>query len=313
MVERLSLSSRGADDVESTWRRVVPSARLNGLDRRRVSFDWTSLALPGLSVVGYDLAASVRSAVEPHDQLMACRVVTTEGWVGDGRSDLDPGSPWLAGERGMRAGWHGRAHVRALVFDRAEAERTARRIVGDDRLALRVSDPAPHDVGAARRWEHAYRYVRDALVALAEDDLPAPVWEAELRRHAFAVTLAAFPTTFRDALDRSAQRRAAPATVRRAMSFIEAHAHEPITVDDIAAAARISTRGLQYAFRRATGMAPTEFLRDVRLAGAHVDLQEGADTVGAVARRWGFGNPSRFAGYYRARYGRSPADTARRG
>jgi transcriptional regulator GlxA family with amidase domain len=30
-----------------------------------------------------------------------------------------------------------------------------------------------------------------------------------------------------------------------------------------------------------------------------------------VAARWGFGHPGRFAGAYRARYGRSPSETLR--
>lgn len=133
-----------------------------------------------------------------------------------------------------------------------------------------------------------------------------------MQRHALIATLSAFPTSFHDALARSAQTRAAPATVRRAISYIHTHASEPITVDDVARAARISTRGLQYAFRRALDVSPTEYLRDVRLAGAHEELRRlDAPRVAEIARRWGFASASRFAAHYRARYGRTPAQTSR--
>lgn len=98
--------------------------------------------------------------------------------------------------------------------------------------------------------------------------------------------------------------------MRRAIAYIEEHAHEPITVDDVALAAGISTRGLQYAFRRAMGVTPTEYLRSERLARAHAELREGARApVAEVARRWGFASPSRFAKHYREAYGCSPRQT----
>ncbi|MCK6067414.1 MULTISPECIES: helix-turn-helix transcriptional regulator [Microbacterium] len=311
MAQVLRARARGAEDVESVWRRVVPSARLDGADRRPLAFDWTSVTVRGLTVVSYDLTASVRSVVQPEDELMACRVVTADGWVGNDHEDLDPSLPWLSTDRGMRARWVGRAQVRALVLDRREAEHTARRISGDDRLVLRATEAPPTSVAAARQWERAYRYIRESSVAAATEENGDGVWEAELHRHATLATLSAFSTTFQEALERAAQTRPAPATVRRAIAFIEAHAQEPITVDDIATAARISTRGLQYAFRRSREMPPTEYLRSVRLAGAHDDLAHGASGIATVARRWGFGSPSRFAAYYRRRYGHAPAETLR--
>jgi transcriptional regulator GlxA family with amidase domain len=121
------------------------------------------------------------------------------------------------------------------------------------------------------------------------------------------MTLSAFPTTISDSLHRPAQRSAAPSAVRRALAYIDENAHRAITVDDIAAASFISTRGLQYAFRRALDITPAEALRRARLAGAHGDLLEGTGpSVGAVARRWGFSNSSRFTAAYRDAYGTAP-------
>lgn len=106
-----------------------------------------------------------------------------------------------------------------------------------------------------------------------------------------------------------------PATLRRAVAFIEAHAHEPVTLADISDAARTSPRAVQYAFRRGLATTPTGYLRGVRLERAHHDLQVGdptrGDTVAAIAARWGFAKAGRFSATYASAYGRPPRQTLR--
>ncbi|MFD7713756.1 helix-turn-helix transcriptional regulator [Streptomyces sp. NPDC059786] len=104
-----------------------------------------------------------------------------------------------------------------------------------------------------------------------------------------------------------------PATVRRAVAFIDEHAPRDLSVADIAEAAHVSIRTLQCAFRRHLDTTPMNHLRRVRLAHAHADLLA-ADpasgvTVTAIATRWGFLQPGRFAAAYRAVYGRPPHQT----
>jgi transcriptional regulator GlxA family with amidase domain len=107
----------------------------------------------------------------------------------------------------------------------------------------------------------------------------------------------------------------APAAVSRAAAFIEAHASQPVTLDQIAAAAGVSGRTLQYAFRRHFGTTPTGYLRRIRLERAHAELGD-ADpaagiTVGAVGRRWGWASPSQFTAAYQRRFGVLPSHTLR--
>ncbi|RVX46429.1 AraC-like protein [Nonomuraea polychroma] len=107
---------------------------------------------------------------------------------------------------------------------------------------------------------------------------------------------------------------ATPAALRRARRFCEEHAAEPITLGDIATAARVSVRTLQHDFRTHLQTTPLAYLRQVRLAHAHADLvriaQTGArTTVTEVAMRWGFTHLGRFACLYRETYGRSPSST----
>lgn len=175
--------------------------------------------------------------------------------------------------------------------------------------------PSPERV---RYWDSTRRWIAEHV--LADDVIAAETLvRAEAFRSLALATLLAVPNT---ALDRltdptvSAPRAAEPATVRRAVAYIEEHAARGIGLAEIAAAARVTPRGLQAAFRRHRGQTPLEHLRRVRLDCAHRDLQAAdptrGDTVAAVAARWGFAHPGRFSVYYRQAYGGSPGDTLRR-
>jgi transcriptional regulator GlxA family with amidase domain len=131
--------------------------------------------------------------------------------------------------------------------------------------------------------------------------------------HIISSLLSTFPNNLMEHDRPRASAVAARTGVRRAMLYMETHVQEPISVEDIAREARMSVRTLQYAFRSAMGVTPTEYLRSVRLAEAHrtlvtADPTEGA-TVSAIALHWGFAHPSRFAQQYRAAYGVSPKVT----
>jgi AraC-like DNA-binding protein len=103
-----------------------------------------------------------------------------------------------------------------------------------------------------------------------------------------------------------------PRTIREARDMVE---HDPMSVQTVvewAAAAHISVRSLEEGFQRYLGSTPMSYLRQIRLARAHEDLER-ADprehTVAAIARRWGFHHLGRFSSVYRARYGVLPAET----
>lgn len=105
-----------------------------------------------------------------------------------------------------------------------------------------------------------------------------------------------------------------PMAVRRAMSFCEEHADQPISIRDIAAAARVSARTLQDHFRTHAQTTPLGYLRRVRLERAHRDLLAAAEsgaqvTVTDIALRWGFVHLSRFAQLYRDAFGHLPSES----
>lgn len=146
-------------------------------------------------------------------------------------------------------------------------------------------------------------------VFMVPTDLP------EMTRLAAAALLETFPNTTMTVSYLPGPGWVPPATVRRAASFIEAYANEPVTLDQIAAMAGVTGRALQYAFRRSYGTTPTGYLRRVRLERAHAELRtaDPADgtTVAAVARKWGWANPAHFAAAYRRQHGQLPSQTLR--
>jgi len=310
MAQVIRMDSRDVADIEEIWRRFVPSARLERIDPQNFAFHWLSVAMSGVTLVRYTLTAGVYSAVQPEGQLFACRVATADGWVRSGRTQLGTSAPWATDGAQVEAHWTDTADVTAFIFDRAHAQELARGITGDELLTLRLTSATPRTAVAGQHWNRAFDYVLGAA-SHAEND---PLLEAGLMRHALVTTLSAFHSTFLDAAATPENRASGASTLRRAVSFIDENAQTPITVDDVAKAVHMSSRGLQYAFRRGLDTTPADYLRRVRLDGAHRDLRNARPdaVVGDIARRWGFGNISRFGDLYRQTYGHSPRETLER-
>ncbi|MFH7598047.1 helix-turn-helix domain-containing protein [Streptomyces racemochromogenes] len=172
--------------------------------------------------------------------------------------------------------------------------------------------PTPVDHAAADLWRSVSSYVASVLEtpqAAASSLLVANATRllAHTALAVFATSLTADATpVLLDGAD------ATPQTVRRAVAFIESNADQDIALADIAAAAGVTPRAVQYAFRRHLDTSPLAHLRRVRLDGAHRDLlaaDPAASTVTAIATRWGFAHPGHFASHYRAAYGTSPSST----
>jgi transcriptional regulator GlxA family with amidase domain len=128
-----------------------------------------------------------------------------------------------------------------------------------------------------------------------------------------ALILRAAPHNYTDQVELGAS-YAVPAYVHRAEDFMRVHCAAPIRVTDIAAAAGCSVRTLGAVFQNFRGRTPLLALHAIRLEQVHGELSRGAGDapVGAVARRYGFTNASRFASAFRRRFGESPLEAVRR-
>ncbi len=157
------------------------------------------------------------------------------------------------------------------------------------------------------------RYV-EGIVRNSPLLISAPLARRELAWLVNSAVLACFPNSMLDA-ETASYPGDTPQPLRRALLFIDEHAGEPITLNEIAAAARLSPRGVQAAFRRHLDTTPLAYLRGVRMERAHRDL-EGAqpansESVATIAARWGFTHLGRFAIDYRRRFGSYPSQTLR--
>jgi AraC-like DNA-binding protein len=131
-----------------------------------------------------------------------------------------------------------------------------------------------------------------------------------------ALALRAAPHNYTDQLERGPA-AAVPHYVRRAEEFMQAHCADPLRIADVAAAAGCSVRTLGDVFRRFRGRTPLAALHAIRLEQVHATLslratRDDGAAVGAIARRYGFANPSRFVAAFRRRFGEAPLDVLRR-
>ncbi len=101
----------------------------------------------------------------------------------------------------------------------------------------------------------------------------------------------------------------APASVRRALDFIEANAHRDIALADVASAACVSVSSMVRLFNRHIGRSPGAFLRDLRLDQAREALKRGTpESIRELALRAGFQSPAKFSQAYQRRFGERPSE-----
>jgi transcriptional regulator GlxA family with amidase domain len=83
---------------------------------------------------------------------------------------------------------------------------------------------------------------------------------------------------------------------------------------EVAEVSGCSVRSLQLGFRQFRDTTPAAAIRRARLEAARQILAfgEGSRTVTDVAFEYGFTNPGRFAGLYKATFGVSPTEDLRR-
>ena len=152
--------------------------------------------------------------------------------------------------------------------------------------------------------------VRLALTSVDSETLlsRSPVAAAQLSESMTLLLLEGFRHNYAEALSNNAY-SLKPRHVKRAIDFMRAHAGDPLTLQDIAAAADVSVRALHYGFQKFVGESPFEHLRKIRLEAAYADLMHAPDgvSIAEIARKWGFPNPGRFAQFCKACYGRSPS------
>lgn len=280
-------------------------------------FDMT-LASTGIDFVAYERVrlkgSSCTGRTDGAGVLRVCHVTAGVLSATSAGDRFPRTGPFLFPQRTFTSWWDD-LEATTVSLDPAAVEDHARRLLGNEGFRLEFTGTRPVSPAMTQYW-------RGTVSHFARDLLPdsramsSPLIRSEAARSLATVLLHTFPGSF---LDRSGtatgQTRPAPAGVRRAVAFIEEHVAADVGPADIAAAARMSVRGLQAAFRRELDTTPMAYLRDARLDAVHRELLAADPTTGstveAVAARWGFGHRGRFAAAYRDRHGQAPATTLR--
>ncbi|WP_368498697.1 GlxA family transcriptional regulator [Herbiconiux sp. A18JL235] len=94
--------------------------------------------------------------------------------------------------------------------------------------------------------------------------------------------------------------------IEATLRWIEQHAHEPITVDDIARHATVSTRTLHRRFSEETGMSPSAWVVRARVRRAQQLLETTDRPVDRVAAESGLGSAANLRKHFAAVVGTTP-------
>jgi AraC family transcriptional activator of mtrCDE len=92
-----------------------------------------------------------------------------------------------------------------------------------------------------------------------------------------------------------------PTTAKAALVMVRDPAH-PWTLDELASVAAASRASLVRAFRKAAGLAPLEFLTDLRLGLAHHRLRTGAASLDRLAAEVGYQTAASFSRAFLRKY-----------
>ncbi|MGR3364329.1 MAG: AraC family transcriptional regulator [Maritimibacter harenae] len=212
-------------------------------------------------------------------------------------------------DRETRMTWGAGCRKLLLQVDRAHLEQVAEEMIGTPLPGPVRFDPAVDLTRPA--GARMLRQVTGAAAAATRGELWAGrpgLSEIWTERELAEALLTLQPSNVSHMLWRQDLLPTAP-QLRRAVEYIHDNLVEPIRVDDIATHAGLNLRSLQLGFRRAFGLSPKQYLRDVRLDMARYRLSRRQDreSVSDVAWSCGFSHLGRFSRDYRARFGECPS------
>ncbi|OEU99298.1 hypothetical protein AN217_17445 [Streptomyces qinglanensis] len=274
---------------------------------------------PGVTLSALSYGTETLVAPEPlTTYLLICQVHAGRVRVeSPGREEqfVDTGETYILDpHRRFKVFWGAGARMTTLRLSREAVDRAAGEALGhEEPVRARFALGGAVSAAAAESWSGVsaavHREVMTGGVARSN-----PLVAEQLARTAAATLMATHRLLPASEPVRHVGNVAHPA-VRRAIQLMEERSDQPLSLSDLAVAARLSPRALQEAFQRYVGRTPLAHLREIRLERAHQDLlaadSDGPVTVAEIAFRWGFSNLGRFADWYRRRYGRAPSLTLR--
>jgi AraC-like DNA-binding protein len=102
--------------------------------------------------------------------------------------------------------------------------------------------------------------------------------------------------------------------IRRLCDYLKTHLEDPINLTTMEKVSGLSSRSLQYGFRKYFGCRPCEWLRNERLNLAKIKLTSSNDNMNITTLVYDLGFPSAslFSKYYKEKFGEKPSETLAR-
>jgi transcriptional regulator GlxA family with amidase domain len=99
--------------------------------------------------------------------------------------------------------------------------------------------------------------------------------------------------------------------VRRALIYAKENLANPLSVDDLAAAASLSPRQFSRLFRDETGRSPAKAVEQLRIEVARTLIEDGSHSLDIIARDVGFSDRNRMRRAFIRSYGHPPLSLRR--
>ena len=296
-------------EAESITRRIYPRAELRE-SRGAFLYEQVTRGEEGVNFTRFKVASQMDIAVD-FDGVAAFGVLLGGRYAAESDgSSVDPTQPFLL-TPGSGMSHSEKLDLLTVNIGTDVLAAAAARQLGVDKVTLRFERHGTVSPAMRAHWLRTVNYAWNSVIRVSEVFHTEAVRNATLEAVVTAA-LAAFPIEVAHAA--RASELSSSSAIRRAQAFVEDNADQPLTVAQIAEAARLSVRAVQLGFQRELGMPPMSYLRQVRLEAARAELvAAGGDArVADVARRWAFVNLGRFAAHYRERFGENPTDMLRR-
>jgi len=203
-------------------------------------------------------------------------------------------------------------------IDRDVLERHCRQHIGGDlRQPVEFAPRMAMDQPRCASWLRLIKWLYDEFgqdSPQGDEVLASPLFAAQIEQMVIASLLLTQPHNYSERLADDSP-SIAPYFVKRAESFIEENAHEPLTIGEIVEHVGVSTRSLFSGFRKYRNTTPMEYLKSVRMQRVREELEQAAPhstTVTRVAVAWGFAHLGHFTCDYKRYFGESPSVTLSR-
>lgn len=254
-----------------------------------------------LSLRSYNLAFQAEAKVEPNKALVALTAHphTQARWFG---TDVDAATI-IVSASSIDVRTNGPSSFFAVTIDK-------------DALQARLpSSPDASDLfdsldycGVARHRLEAARLRAGLRLAFARRPMPPPLINGTL-----VPLLASALGNFHDnVVERSKCLNRRFAAVRSCEAYMREHVDATLTLLDLSQVVGMRSRSLINAFEAITGLSPMDYLKRLRLNGAHRALggaHKQRTRVIDVATAWGFWHMGHFSADYRTMFGEAPSET----